>query len=105
MALSTRSTSRPSIDVTRARQARLGRPVFWVLLASLILIALGFFATWSWKARDLSQAANQGQAPASAARTFDAPPPAAAARQNYQTGGPLAPQNQGNPGQPDRAQP
>lgn len=104
MAPSTRSTSRPTIDVTRARQGRLGRNVLWMLLIALLLVVLGFFATWTWKAGDLA-----GIEPSHAARQanadhFTAPPPKAAVRQNYQAGGPYAPTNNGNPGQPDRAQ-
>jgi len=37
------------------------------------------------------------------AQNSNAPQPAAAARQNYQSRGALAPQNQGNPGQPARS--
>jgi hypothetical protein len=98
MALSTRSTSRPTVGVTRVRQGRLGRNILWVLIAALLLVVLGFFATWTWKARDLANAPNQGRAPASAAQTFNAPPPRAAVRQNYEKGAPYAPQNGGNPG-------
>ena len=55
MAPSTRSTTRPPhLGVTRARQGRLGRHVLWVLLVALLLVVLGFFATWTWQAQDLA---------------------------------------------------
>lgn len=102
MALSTRSSPQ-TIGVTRARQGRLGRNILWVLVVALLLVVLGFLATWTWKARDFANAPNQGQAPASAAQTFNAPQPGGAARQNYTTGGAYAPTNHGNPDQPNRS--
>jgi hypothetical protein len=99
MALSTRST-RPTLGVTRARQGRLGRNVLWVLVFGLLLVVLGFFAAYTWRAGDMARVRDVNQqASPSAARTFNAPPPAASTRQNYQEGGPLAPQNGANPGQ------
>ena len=101
MALSTRSSSRPTIGVTRARQGRLGRNILWVLLVALLLVVLGFFAAWTWKSHDLASVGpNTGTARVDA-KAFNAPPPTPASRQNYRVGGPLAPQNQGNPGQPN----
>lgn len=101
MAPSTRS-SPPHLNVTRARQGRLGRDVLFVLLAAMLLVIIGFFATFTWKAGDLaSTEPNNARQPADA-QPFKAPPPAAATRQNYEEGGPLAPQ-QGNPGQPGRS--
>jgi len=102
MALSTRSSSQPAVGATRARQGRLGRPVLWVLLFSLLLVVIGFFAAWTWKAGDLSSVDHAAQAGA-AARSFNAPQPAGASRQNYQTGGVFTPDNHGNPGQPNRS--
>lgn len=103
MAPSTRSTSRPTIGVTRVRQGRLGRHILWVLLVSLLLVVVGFFAAWTWHAPRLARVEPNYGAERGAAQTFDAPQPAGAARQNYATGGVLAPQNQGNPGQPNRS--
>lgn len=37
------------LNTTRARQARWGRPVFWVLLFGTVLSALGMFAAWTWQ--------------------------------------------------------
>lgn len=103
MAHSTRSASHQTIGVTRARQGRLGRNVLWVLLIALLLVVLGFLATYVWKAGDLaSTQPSTAQRQANAAH-FNAPPPKAAVRQNYQQGAPYAPQNNGNPGQPDRS--
>lgn len=102
MVLSTRSPSRPTLDVTRARQGRLGRNVLWVLAIAMLLVILGFFATWTWKSGDLSSVQPSTAARQANAAHFNAPPPRQATRQNYETGGPLAPQNNGNPGQPNR---
>lgn len=103
MALSTRSASRPTLGVTRARQGRLGRNVLFVLLAALLLVVVGFFAAWTWQADELASVEPNNATQQADARPFDAPPPASAARQNYAEGGPLAPQNLGNPGQPARS--
>ena len=102
MALSTRSTSRPTVGAARVRQGRLGRNILWVLLIALLLVVLGFFATWTWKARDLTSVQNAPNASAGAAQSFSAPQPGAAVRQNYQSGGALAPRNNGNPYQPNQ---
>jgi hypothetical protein len=103
MALSTRSSTRPTLGATRARQGRLGRPVLWVLLVAMLLVILGFFATWTWKAGDFAREEPNNATQRADAQPFQAPQPNAAARQNYSVGGPLAPANHGNPGQPDRS--
>ena len=87
MALSTRSSSRPAIGVTRARQGRLGRNILWVLLISLLLVVVGFFATWTWRAPDSARVEPNNAKQQVDAQSFAAPQPAAAARQNYATGG------------------
>ncbi|CAN7508367.1 hypothetical protein LJR225_003638 [Phenylobacterium sp. LjRoot225] len=105
MALSTRSHPRPSIGVTRVRQGRLGRNVLWVLLITLLLVVLGFFATWTWRAPDLARVEPNNATERADVQDFAAPQPAGAVRQNYATGGVFAPQNSGNPGQPNRSEP
>jgi hypothetical protein len=75
----------------------MGRSVFWVLVFGVALTVLGFAATWAWKAGDLAATDPNGTSQIPAARSFSAPRPDAASRQNYQKGGPLAPQNGGNP--------
>jgi hypothetical protein len=92
MALSTRSTTRPTIGAARARQGRLGRSILWVLLISMLLVVLGFFATWTWKAPDLARVAPNTATERADVRDFTASQPAAAARQNN-----------GDPGQPNRS--
>jgi len=104
MAPTTRSTPRPTIGVTRARQGRLGRNVLWVLLVALFLVVLGFFAAWTWKAPQLASVEPNNGAERADVQPFNAPPPGQAARQNYTAGGPLAPKNQGNPDQPNRSE-
>ena len=104
MALSTRSSPQPTVGATRARQGRTTRNMLWVLIAALLLVVLGFLATYAFRAPQFATATAPGpQAPASAARSFNAPQPGAASRQNYQAGGALAPANHGNPGQPNRS--
>jgi hypothetical protein len=103
MALSTRSNPRQTIGVTRARQGRLGRNILWVLVVGTLLVILGFLATYTWKAGDFASVQPSHGARQANAGQFAAPPPKAAVRQNYQTGAPYAPQNNGNPGQPNRS--
>lgn len=77
MAILSRSTSRPSLPATRARQGRFGRHMFWVLLVSLALAALALFGAWIWRADDLaSTAPNNAREPADAA-VFNQGEPAA----------------------------
>jgi hypothetical protein len=86
MALSTRTSSRPVMGATRARQGRAGRHIFWVLLFSTLLAALGIFAAWTWKSGDLASAnADNGRAKP-AARLFNSPEPAPVVPQPYQNG-------------------
>jgi hypothetical protein len=91
------SQDRPTVDVTRARQGRLGRNIVFVLMFGVILTVLGFALTWAWKASDLASVEPNNKASPSQAAAFNAPRPDAASRQNYQKGGPLAPKNGGNP--------
>jgi len=91
------SHDRPTLGATRARQGRLGRNIFWVLVFGIALTVLGFAATWAWKAGDLASTEPRNSAQPSEAASFRSPQPSGAARQNYQKGGPLAPQNGGNP--------
>lgn len=77
MALSTRIPSRPVLGATRARGARPGRPVLWVLIFGVALTVLGFFAAYAWKSDDLaSTQPNNGSQPQDA-QAFSAPEPAA----------------------------
>jgi hypothetical protein len=76
MAFLMRTTPRTTLGATRARQGRLGRHVLWVLLVSLLLVVLGFFAAWTWKAPDLNRAESKARTHAVDARKFDAPAPA-----------------------------
>lgn len=89
-----------TLTPTRARQGRIGRNIFWVLVFGIALTVLGFAATWAWKAGDLAAIQPSNAARKADAVAFQAPPPRDAARQNYQAGGPIAPQNGGNPGNP-----
>ena len=77
MAPTTRSTTRPVMGATRARQGRSGRHVLWVLIFGTALVILGFAAAFLWKSDDLSSA-NTNNGPANAAATgWAAPEPAA----------------------------
>jgi len=77
MALSNRTTPRPVLGATRARQGRLGKHVVWVLVVGLALTILGFFAAYAWKSDDLaSTEPNNGRQQVDA-QAFNAPEPAA----------------------------
>jgi hypothetical protein len=89
-----------SVGATRARQGRMGRNIFWVLVFGVALTILGFAATWAWKAGDFARTEPNGGASQQSGAAYSAPRPDAATRQNYQKGGPLAPQNGGNPTNP-----
>jgi hypothetical protein len=56
-------THRTVLNATRARQGRNGRQMFWVLVASTFLAALGLALAWAWRAPDLA-AANSNNGPA-----------------------------------------
>ena len=93
-------SQRPVLSATRARQGRFGKQIFWVLLFGTALAALGLFAAWTWKSGDLASA-NSNNGPSQSAAAFSAPDPGLVDRQNYQEGAPLAPQNGGNPQNPN----
>ena len=92
MALSTRETSRPTVGPARARQGRLGRHVFWVLLFGTLLAALGLFAAWTWRSGDLASTEPNNAREIADAQAFNAPEPAPINPQPYQTS-PTAPSN------------
>ena len=76
MALTSRFPPRPGLNATRARQGRFGRHVFWVLLISTVLAALGLALTWGLKSDELATTeANVKATPAEAA-AVSAPIPA-----------------------------
>ena len=78
-------TSRPDapgehavVAATPARQGRYGRHVFWVLVVSTALAAIGLFLAWGWKAPSLSRPGSQNAvSPSTAGTTFHSPEPAA----------------------------
>lgn len=76
MALSTRENPRPAVGATRARQGRLGRHVFWVLLFGTLLAALALFAAWTWRSGDLASTEPDNARQAADAAVFNAPEPA-----------------------------
>ncbi|MFI4965566.1 MAG: hypothetical protein ACHP9T_09385 [Caulobacterales bacterium] len=79
MAESSRPTEpgHPVLAATPARQGRYGRPVFWVLVISTLLAAIGLFIAWTWRAPALSAPGGSQQATSKAtASTFNAPEPA-----------------------------
>jgi hypothetical protein len=47
-------TGHPVVAATPARQGRYGRHVFWVLVVSTILAAIGLGLAWMWKAPAMS---------------------------------------------------
>ncbi|HET6971186.1 MAG TPA: hypothetical protein VFH92_08675 [Phenylobacterium sp.] len=74
MTYSSQDTPRQTTTVTRARQGRWGRHVFWVLVFSTLLAALGMFAAWAWKAETHPGPAGTGQETVSG-RGMDTPAP------------------------------
>ncbi len=60
--MTSQDTPRPATTTTtRARQGRWGRHVFWVLVCSTLLAALGMFAAWAWRADTHPGPAGPGQ--------------------------------------------
>ncbi len=77
MALTSRDDSNhPVLNETRARQGRFGRPVFWVLLISTTLAAIGLLAAWMMRADDLAATEPASEVTAAEAAGFDTPEPA-----------------------------
>ena len=66
--------TRPVLAATPARQGRLGRPIFWVLVISTLAAAAVLAALWAWRAPDF-KAANSGNGPARTGPAFHAPQP------------------------------
>lgn len=68
----------PRLDATRARQGRLGKQVFWVLIVSTVLAAMALFGAWSYRADDLAavEVNNGAQTPAEAQQYDTQPSPA-----------------------------
>lgn len=68
--------SRPAVGETRARQGRIGTGLIWVLIFGTLIAAIALFLAWMWKAPGLADA-NSDNGHVSAAKTFNAPEPAA----------------------------
>lgn len=81
---STPTEGHPTVDATRARQGRLGRPVLMVLLAALALVVIGFAITYAFRADDFARTEPNNGKEAADARAFNAPEPAAINPQPYQ---------------------
>lgn len=76
MALSQRTSSRPVLGATRARQGRPGRPILWVLTVGIALTVIAFVIAYAFRADDFaSTAPNNAREPADA-QMFNAPEPA-----------------------------
>ena len=72
----------PVLAATPARQGRLGRPVFWVLVISTLLAAVALVIAWAWKAPGFSREdAKLAGAHARRALTASAPEPASVTQQ------------------------
>jgi hypothetical protein len=69
-------TGHPVVAATPARQGRFGKHMFWVLVASTLLAAIGLFIAWTWKAPSLADADAQVTSTRTrAAPSFTAPAP------------------------------
>ena len=84
MAPTTRTTGHPTVDATRARQGRLGRPILFVLAFGILLVVLGFFAAYTWKADDFASTERNNAREKADAEIFNAPEPAPINPQPYQ---------------------
>lgn len=72
-------TGHPVVAATPARQGRFGKHMFWVLVASTLLAAIGLFLAWTWKAPSLARDdAKLANTHAQAGPAFSAPAPAPA---------------------------
>ncbi|THD60408.1 hypothetical protein [Phenylobacterium sp.] len=70
-------TGRPVETATAARQGRFGRPVFWVLVFSTLLAAIGLLLAWTWRAPSLARDDSKiGDTRAASAPGYAAPEPA-----------------------------
>lgn len=77
MADSSNAEGKTDLAATPARQGRYGRPVFWVLVASTLLAAIGLFAAWGMKAPALNRADQKvTETRAAHAADFNTPAPA-----------------------------
>ncbi|CAN7568866.1 hypothetical protein LJR164_004054 [Phenylobacterium sp. LjRoot164] len=72
----TRYTSRPGLNATRARQGRMGVHMFWVLAVSTALAALALFGAWSWRAGEQSATPPSKAGAVRTAQSFDLGEPA-----------------------------
>ncbi len=77
MAILSRSSSRFTLNATRARQGRFGVHMFWVLVVSTALAALALFGAWSWRADDLASTAPNYNRRTDTAKAFNMGDPAA----------------------------
>jgi hypothetical protein len=68
------------VNTTRARQARWGRHVFWVLVFGTVLAALGMLLAWVWRAEEHPGPAGTGQEQVSG-RAYDTAAPPSPTRQ------------------------
>ncbi|HZZ33361.1 MAG TPA: hypothetical protein VFE10_15365 [Phenylobacterium sp.] len=71
-----------TLAATPARQGRLGKHMFWVLVFGVLLAAIGLFLAWTWKAPALSRADDKlANTRAAASAAYDAPNPTTATQQ------------------------
>lgn len=72
----TRYTSRPGLNATRARQGRIGVHMFWVLAVSTALATLALFGAWTWRAAEQPDTPPSKAAAVRTAQSFDLGEPA-----------------------------
>jgi hypothetical protein len=73
----TDAPERVRVNETRARQARRGLHVFWVLAISTALAGTAMVLAWAWRSGDLGSVRGSTIAPPGAAQTFNEAPPTA----------------------------
>ena len=63
-----------TLNVTRARQGLSGRHIFWILVVSTVLAAVGLFGAWGMRAKDIASVEhNAGVSNAQEAARYDTP--------------------------------
>jgi hypothetical protein len=61
----------PKVAATPARQGRWGRHVFWVLVASTLLVIVALFGSWAMHWGDLQRAGEASTPTAADSRNMD----------------------------------
>jgi hypothetical protein len=75
------------LDATPARQGRLGRPVFWVLVGSTSLAVVALFAAWVFQSDKLRSVQNNERPTAAQLQHYSSAAPVPTRAPAHQAGG------------------